>query len=144
MNFFCSILLIVTIALCIIFTFWACVKIFTRFMEDHLIQYRRETAFSSASDIIEAIQVIANLEFRLYEENRFREAGPLLSTSTFHNYFEELSKIIVGDLSPEFYSRAQIYMSDSAIMNVVAEMVRNYLTTKLAIVNGEEEEEPSV
>ena len=81
----------------------------------------------------DTIYAVANLEFNIYDNNRFRQGGPALSTSTFDNYFTELSNAIINDLSPEFFERASLYMNENAIIKMITGMVRNYLTSKLAV-----------
>lgn len=104
-----------------------------------LYQYKRKVAFDSASDIIDAINLISKLEIQVYEENRFRSAGPKLNTDTFKAYYKELCTTILNNFSADFFIRASMYFTEDAITNMVSEIVRNYLTTKLGVVQSTDE-----
>lgn len=111
----------------------ATLVVITYFLQKVWIPYKRATSIDQASTMADTIYAVANLEFNIYDNNRFRQGGPALTTSTFDNYFEELSNAIINDLSPEFFDRASLYMNENAIVKMITGMVRNYLTSKLAV-----------
>ena len=123
----------------LIFLFFACIILlaaiagFLVMLTYVMIPYKRAIAVDDISTIADTIATVANMEFNIYDNNRFRAGGPALTSSTFDNYFKELSTNILNDLSPEFYERAKVYMPEDSVAKLVTSMVRNYLTGKLAI-----------
>lgn len=96
-------------------------------------KYKYNTRFFTMEEISQSITTVCNLQFMIYDRNRFREAGPKLNNASFENYYQELSKRCLESLSNDFYKKASMYMTEDAIALMISEMVRNYLTTKIGI-----------
>lgn len=116
----------------------------SKFILGPYAKYKRNTRFLTMEEIVSSITSVCNLQFKLYDDNRFREAGPKLDNSSFDNYHNELSKKCINSLSDEFYNKASMYMTEESIAIMISEYVRNYLTTKIGIddsANDMDEEE---
>lgn len=119
--------------LLISFTMIAFYIVIGHFMNGPYAQYKRKTRYFTMEEISSSIMAVCNLQFMIYDENRFREAGPRLNNASFDNYYHELSRKCLESLSDEFYEKASMYLKEEAIAIMISEIVRNYLTTKLGI-----------
>ena len=136
-------LIFLGIILCIFLTVGLIFMMLTYFIGGPYARYKRKTRFFTMEEIVSTITSVCNLQFYIYDNNRFREAGPKLNNTSFDNYYEELSRKCIRCLSDEFYEKASMYMKEDAIALMISEMVRNYLTSKIGIdesANSLEEE----
>lgn len=105
----------------------------SRFITGPLVTYKRKTAYFTMEEIVSSIVAVCDVQFKLYDNNRFRESGPMLTNTSFDNYFKELSIKCLDSLSDEFYEKASMFMKEDAIALMISEYVRNYLTNKIGI-----------
>lgn len=123
------ILIMIGIIITLLLIFFLSIK----FLLGPYAKYKRKTKFLTMEEIVSSITAVCNVQFKLYDENRFREAGPKLDNSSFDNYFNELSSKCVNSLSDEFYDKASMFMTEESVAIMISEYVRNYLTSKIGI-----------
>lgn len=125
----CFILIMIGIIMTLLLIFLLSIK----FLLGPYAKYKRKTKFFTMEEVVSSITAVCNVQFKLYDENRFREAGPKLDNSSFDNYFNELSSKCVNSLSDEFYDKASMFMTEESVAIMISEYVRNYLTSKIGI-----------
>lgn len=116
----------------------------SKFITGPFASYKRKSTFFTMQEVVSSITSVCEVQFKIYDNNRFREAGPMLTNSSFDNYYNELCKKCLNSLSDEFYDKASMFMSEDAIALMISEYVRNYLTAKIGIddsANYDENEE---
>ena len=123
------ILIMIGIIMTLLLIFFLSIK----FLLGPYSKYKRKTKFLTMEEVVSSITAVCNVQFKLYDENRFREAGPKLDNSSFDNYFNELSSKCVNSLSDEFYDKASMFMTEESVAIMISEYVRNYLTSKIGI-----------
>lgn len=122
-----SVILVMVVFFCLVYFF------LSWFLAGPYSRFKRNTRYFTMEEISDTITTVCNLQFIIYDSNRFRESGPKLTNSSFENYCKELSERCLNSLSDEFYNKASMYMKEDAIALMIYELVRNYLTTKIGI-----------
>lgn len=129
MNFIAIFEIFILSSILLLFVFF----LFSRFITGPFVTYKRKTAYFTMEEIVSSIMAVCDVQFKLYDNNRFRESGPMLTNTSFDNYFKELSTKCLNSLSDEFYEKASMFMKEDAIALMISEYVRNYLTGKIGI-----------
>ncbi len=137
MNFIAIFEIFILSAILLLFIF----LLFSKFITGPLVTYKRKTSYFTMEEIVSSIMAVCNVQFKLYDNNRFRESGPMLTNTSFDNYFKELSTKCLDSLSDEFYEKASMFMKEDAIALMISEYVRNYLTDKIGIDRSADTEE---
>ena len=92
--------------------------------------YKLKTTKISFSELLTVLNATINTELELYEKDVFKTKGALLN-SNFDNYYMDITTNIIKKLSPTFFMRMKIYLTEEAVAEVIARTVKIYLTEKI-------------
>lgn len=139
MNFYEYILIIIASMLGAVLLFIGTAYVFFKYI---YLPYKHRSRFVTATELFETMAIIIKNEIQVYEKNVFNKLGAL-TNSSFENYYQEITRQILDDLSPDFYFRISFYMKEEAVVSIICRTVRNYLTEKVLpdhIKNNKSEE----
>lgn len=94
-----------------------------------LIPYKRSTADLSMPELLTALNAVIENQTAIYEKSIFEGGNkPIASNTQFDNYYKDLCKRILDDLSPEFFDRMSFFMKKEAVVALICRTVKVYLT----------------
>lgn len=104
-----------------------------------LVDYKQNSQKMTAEELFETLSIIINSECSILEKDVFSQYGKVLDNQAFENYYHYLTRKCLNDLSRSFLYRASYIMNEEAIIEFICKTISNYLQTKLA--NGEPEDD---
>lgn len=123
MNLFELFFIITWIAICIIVIIYiAYDKILSR--------YALTTSPDSFQELIIALNIAIQTELDLWEKDVFIDKNAI-TNSNFENYYHEITDHILKSLSPFFFKKMSQYITEDAIISIIARKTKEYLVSKI-------------
>ena len=111
------------IAICIIFiAYIVCDKI--------LCKYTLIASQDSFQELIIALNIAVQTELDLWEKDVFIDKNAI-TNSNFENYYHEITEHILKSLSPIFFKKMSQYITEEAIISIIARKTKEYLVSKI-------------
>ena len=76
----------------------------------------------TVENILSGISTILEIQFSIYDNNIFSGEERILNSSTFENYYNDLSAHVIDALSPTFFKKASIYFNEATLIEIVCTM----------------------
>lgn len=84
------------------------------------------------SDILEILNIAIDLQFTVYDNNIFSGEERILNSSSFENYYNDITTHVIKFLSPSFFKKAAVYFNEEALIELICSMVKEYLEKKVS------------
>lgn len=111
------------ISICIIFiAYIVCDKI--------LCKYTLIASQDSFQELIIALNIAVQTELDLWEKDVFVDKNAI-TNSNFENYYHEITEHILKSLSPIFFKKMSQYITEEAIISIIARKTKEYLVSKI-------------
>lgn len=101
------------------------------FFERIYIPYKSKQYDETFEELIAILHVIINSELEVYETDIFDTKGSI-TNSNFENFYNDLSKRIIDTVAPNFMQQLTKYVTEDAVIKIIARSVKKYLTSKIA------------
>lgn len=123
MNLFELFLITTWIAICVIVVAYIiCDKI--------LCKYTLTTSSDSFQELVLTLNIAIQTELDLWEKDVFVDKNAI-TNSNFENYYHEITEHILKSLSPIFFKKISQYITEDAVISIVARKTKEYLTGKI-------------
>lgn len=123
MNLFELFLITTWIAICIIVVAYIiCDKI--------LCKYTLTTSSDSFQELVLTLNIAIQTELDLWEKDVFVDKNAI-TNSNFENYYHEITNHILKSLSPIFFKKISQYITEDAVISIVARKTKEYLAGKI-------------
>lgn len=90
-------------------------------------KYKRTTLVVEFDTLMSVLKTIINTELDAYENDIFTQKGNI-TNSNFDNYYNDLTKKIIENISDDFLEAVSYYIPKSTVYRIVARSVKKYLT----------------
>ena len=92
--------------------------------------YKNRKTVESFPELIEILSVIVNSEVDLYERDIFENNRPI-TNSNYDNFYKDMCDRIIRKISPDIWKALEKYITEEAIVSMIARRVKNYLNDKV-------------
>lgn len=97
---------------------------------------RTDTSFES---LIEILTLIVNTEITVYEHSLFREKAAI-TNANYENFYNDICNAIFRAIPDEFYNQITHYITKAGVVEIVCQLVQDYLQSKVNLVFKEDRE----
>ena len=103
-----------------------------KLLYNNLITYPRfDHETFTMEDVLAIVSTVLEIQFATYQNNIFSGEERILNTASFENYYKDLTKHVIGALSPSFFKKASLYIKEDALIEIICSMIREYLQKKV-------------
>lgn len=95
-----------------------------------LCKYTLITSQDSFQELIVALNIAVQTELDLWEKDVFNDKNAI-TNSNFENYYHEITDHILKSLSPIFFKKMSQYVTEDAIISIIARKTKEYLVSKI-------------
>lgn len=95
-----------------------------------LCKYTLITSQDSFQELIVALNIAVQTELDLWEKDVFNDKNAI-TNSNFENYYHEITDHILKSLSPIFFKKMSQYITEDAIISIIARKTKEYLVSKI-------------
>lgn len=102
-------------------------SIFYRFI---YVPHKQAASIVPFSDMLVILNAAINTEFELYDKDVFSTKGSI-TNANFENFYADITRSIVDSLAPTFYIKMSYYITEDAVISIIARQVKNFLSDKV-------------
>lgn len=96
-----------------------------------LVNYKRQTADLSVTELLTSLNAIMENEITIYERSIFEGGRKITTNAQFDNYYNDIVNRIIDDLSPEFFDRMSYFMKKEAVVALICRTIKAYLADQI-------------
>jgi len=120
------IMIVVTFALILAMLYFTADNFFKRIY----IPYKKQIIDLNFDSALFILKTIINSELEAYENDVFLSKGSI-TNSNFDNYYKDITRKIIKNISPALISHLSLYITEDMIYTIVARAVKKFLTEKI-------------